>query len=187
MFDPYFTTKGTGHGFGLSMVLGIAKSHHAAVDVWSKAGVGTRVTLLFPVAVTDGARRLAEPKVDRAPLPRLLVVDDDPLLRNSVDQFLSARGWQVVTVESGEAALKCVADTPDFAAILVDFNMPDMNGNETIRKLRQVGCTSPAILCSGDSSANALVDPQFDAFAPKPFQYQALTELLRSVTCKQND
>lgn len=189
IFDPYFTTKKSGHGLGLSSVQGIASSHNAALGVWSKPRAGTRFTILFPRKMS------AESDMDRTHLPRttpqsgalsntILVVDDDDLVRTPLVKMLELLGWRVVEASSGEAAVALTKLRCDFATILVDYTMAGMNGRETLTAIRATGCTSPAILCSGyiSSTEDGVYEDSFDGFLQKPFRRQELEKVLAQVT-----
>ena len=189
MFDPYFTTKGVGHGFGLSNVLGIARSHQASLSVISEVGRGTSVTLYFsPIdeaAATDPltTTSIAADSQEQRNL-KLLLVDDDALVRDSLAEVLAFRGWEVSKADSGDAAVDLVRSGADYAALIIDFSMPNMDGRETLRALRVLGCNSPAILCSGHISSpmHASVLDEFQAFLPKPYHRLELEETLRRLT-----
>ncbi len=188
MFDPYFTTKGVGHGFGLSNVLGIARSHKASLTVSSEIGCGTAITIYLspaqaPTPVSGGNTELiAEVQVRRN--LRLLIVDDDALVRDSIAEVLAFQGWNVCKAESGQAAVDMVKQASDFAAMIIDFNMPHMDGRETLRAIRALGCSSPAILCSGHISApmQLSVLDEFQAFLPKPYHRLELQATLQRLT-----
>lgn len=188
MFDPYFTTKGTGHGFGLSNVLGIAKSHNASLTVQSELGQGTTIRLFFPSIEVDSAPRPAPPQVPDIDVSvkknsQILLVDDDNLVRDSLAEILMFHGWDVVKADSGQAAIELVKHTQGFAALIIDFCMPNMNGSETLKGIRDLGCHSPAILCSGhisDPAQDAVLD-QFQGFLAKPFHRLELEETLQRI------
>jgi two-component system, cell cycle sensor histidine kinase and response regulator CckA len=190
IFDPYFTTKGSGHGFGLSVVDGIAKSHHATIDVRSRPSFGTTVAVLFPkVAAAFEAKSLVRSNIENANQTNgqpILLVDDDPLVRNSIAKMLASQGWNVIKAESGEAAIQCFEQSHKFSAIIIDFNMPHMNGRQTLNKLREMGCISPAILISGTECQQADDHKEFAAFLPKPFLWKDLDSLLGGVTRPQS-
>jgi nitrogen-specific signal transduction histidine kinase/CheY-like chemotaxis protein len=176
IFDPYFTTKKSGHGLGLSSVQGIASSHNAALGVWSKPGAGTRFTILFPrkMSAESGMDRTNLPGLNTqktAPSNTILVVDDDDLVRTPLVKMLELLGWTVVEASSGEAAVALTQLRSDFATILVDYTMAGMNGRETWTAIRATGCKSPAILCSGyiSSTEDGVYEDSFDGFLQKPF------------------
>lgn len=190
MFDPYFTTKGTGHGFGLSNVLGIAKSHNATLTVQSEPGQGTTVSLYFPIHEFDTkpnleniSTELAKPQSTRLKR-KILLVDDDNLVRDSLAEILMFHGWDVVKASSGHNAIDLVRQAADFDALIIDFSMPNLNGGETLKGIRELGCLSPAILCSGHISdpAQSSVLQQFQGFLAKPFHRLELEETLQRIT-----
>lgn len=189
IFDPYFTTKRSGHGLGLSSVQGIASSHDAPLGVWSKPGAGTRFTLLFPrkMAVNSGMDQinLSGKNPQRiAASNTILVVDDDDLVRTPLAKMLELLGWTVVEASSGEAAVALTKLRSDFVTILVDYTMAGMNGRETLTAIRATGCKSPAILCSGyiSSTEDGIYEDSFDGFLQKPFRRQELEKVLSQVT-----
>lgn len=182
-FDPYFTTKETGHGFGLSTVLGVVRSHHATIFVDSKPGSGTTVRILFPaVTVPTNGPILDSPL--RAPQShnsnRVLIVDDEEMIRAPLARMLSLLGWVTTEAESGDEALSLLRNDPNFAVMILDFRMPKMNGHQVLMAARDLGISTPAVLCSGFISGpeqNEIV-ADFDAFLPKPFHRQDLNILL---------
>lgn len=189
IFDPYFTTKRTGHGLGLSSVHGIARSHQAALGVSSRTGSGTTLSLFFPTVSPDSQSKVMNVKAIRTPArlsnsKALLVVDDDDLVRTPLVKMLQLLGWEVVEAASGEMAVEFARQRKDFAAILVDYSMSGMNGRETIRAIREIGCESPAILCSGyiSNPEDAACEQHFDGFLQKPFRRQELESLLKQLT-----
>lgn len=96
--------------------------------------------------------------------------------------MLAAQGWEVVKAESGEAAIQCFQQSRTFSVIIIDFNMPNMNGRQTLNKLREMGCATPAILMSGTEFQQADDPREFAAFLPKPFLWKDLDSLLGGVT-----
>jgi signal transduction histidine kinase/ActR/RegA family two-component response regulator len=194
MFDPYFTTKGMGHGFGLSNVMGIAKSHEASLAVHSKLGQGTLVSICFTsiegedlAGVTSVAT--AERQMRSQWNAKVLLVDDDDMVRDSIAEVLVFQGWDVIKAASGPSAVSEVRLANDFAVLIIDFNMPTMNGSETLRQIRELGCTTPAILCSGHISSplQASVLEEFQGFLAKPFHRLELEKLLLRVTGELGD
>jgi signal transduction histidine kinase/CheY-like chemotaxis protein len=189
IFDPYFTTKKSGHGLGLSSVQGIASSHNAALGVWSKPGAGTRFQILLPRKMSAKSGMDRTNSSSRTPRNAylsntILVVDDDDLVRTPLVKMLELLGWTVVEASSGEAAVALTQLRSDFATILVDYTMAGMNGRETLTAIRATGCKSPAILCSGyiSSTEDGVYEDSFDGFLQKPFRRQELEKVLAQVT-----
>lgn len=192
MFDPYFTTKGTGHGFGLSNVLGIAKSHNASLTVRSQPRQGTTVCLYFPSVNSDPATQAetatpTESSSNVVSKAKVLLVDDDSLVRDSLAEILIFQGWDVVKASSGQMAIELVKQSPDFVALIIDFSMPHMNGYETLKGIRDLGCSAPAILCSGHISdpEQSTILEQFQGFLAKPFHRLELEEMLHRITKRE--
>ena len=190
MFDPYFTTKESGHGFGLSTVLGIVRSHKATMTVESTVGEGTSITVMFPsegMAFADSSqfrvpRQVVKPGPDAASR-KILVVDDDELVRVPLAKMLGLMDWEVEEVSSGFAALEALRAGKQFGVLLIDFMMPELNGYQTLKAIRELGCDTPAILCSGYISGREeeSIVSEFDEYLPKPFHRRELEEKLAAV------
>jgi len=175
--DPFFTTKevGKGTGLGLSMVYRTVQAHHGRMTIQSELGKGTRVTLHFPAR----APRIAEPEPTLAPAGSavrkrltVLVVDDDELVRTSMEALLGLQGHHAVLVASGEAALADLKAglTPD--VVILDMNMPGLGGAGTLPALRALRPNLPVLLATGrvDQSATNLVAAHSQVFLlAKPF------------------
>ena len=141
-FEPFFTTKevGKGTGLGLSMVYGFAKQSGGSVTIESKIGVGTRVTLLLPVAREVTAVAAPEPEPAKAPTPRerILLCEDDAMVRLRVEEMLSGLGYRVTAVGDAEAALDALKNGEKFDLLFTDIVMPGtMNGTQLAREARR--------------------------------------------------
>lgn len=155
--DPFFTTKppGRGTGLGLSMVQGFASASGGLLRIESRPNEGTRITLFLPAceppaAVAPPAERAA-PVGDRA----ILLVEDDPPVREVLTGELAAMGFAVTAVASGAEALDWLARGPRIELIVSDFAMPGMNGLATIEAARRLVPGLPAVLLSGDLRAGS--------------------------------
>ncbi|MEZ6061478.1 MAG: ATP-binding protein [Planctomycetaceae bacterium] len=187
MFDPYFTTKPTGHGFGLSVVLGIVRSHNATIFVNTVPGRGSTVTMLLPCrdAATKQNHRPADSATERpvAATRRILIVDDEESVRRSVARMLTALNWQTVEVSDGSTAIELLQSDRRFDVILLDYTMPHTSGLEVASLLRHSGISIPLILCSGfvDHASEPGLLEIADAFLAKPFQSSELIAVLDQV------
>ena len=159
MFDPFFTTKdiGESRGMGLSMVHGIMHDHDGHLAVDTEVGRGTTFTLLLPVsdqpAVTS-APDAAAAGGDREQPARVLVVDDEVSVGAFIGELLEFHGYRATVVSSSLDALRAFAGAPEnFDLVITDQTMPDMNGDELARKLRELRADCPLILCTGYSEA----------------------------------
>ena len=191
IFDPFYSTKFTGRGLGLAALAGIVRAHHGGVSVKSMPALGTCFTVYLPLAAS-----MAEPEpVERgagaepvlASSARVLVVDDEEMVRHSVARILEKFGYEAVVAADGAAAVaavECVAGRSDARPIdlvLMDVTMPAMDGPTAARELRAKGLEAPIVLMSGyaeEELVNRGVMRHADGFLKKPFE---VTELLDAV------
>ena len=149
--EPFFTTKGErGTGLGLAMVYGVAQRHAAEVEIDSMLGRGTTVSLNFPVPAVEPAGA-AEPAVP-VPTPRLrlLIVDDDPLLLNSLRDSLELDGHSVVAANGGQAGIDAFCAAPgDVDAVITDLGMPYVDGRKVAAAVKAAAPSMPVILLTG--------------------------------------
>jgi signal transduction histidine kinase/CheY-like chemotaxis protein len=182
VFEPFFTTKGVkGTGLGLSVVYGIMERHGGRVDVTSTPGRGSTFTLRFQPApaAPDGVASDMPPAGTMA--RRLLVIDDDPLVRRTLTALLQAAGQTVLAADSGPAGLALlIPPLPDL--VLTDLGMPEMSGLEVAQRVKAIHPRLPVVLLTGwgDTAMLAETDPPcVDRVLGKPVR---LAELLRLVT-----
>ena len=155
IFDPFFTTKAVdqGTGMGLSTVRGIVDQHWGLIKVASSLGHGTRFDLFFPLTHQPGPEEVLRQKVLVEGSERILLVDDEDLLLQTVASILESVGYQVVTENNGHAALNRFKDFPgEYDLVITDQTMPQMAGNELAMELRRIKPDLPIILCTGFSS-----------------------------------
>jgi signal transduction histidine kinase len=151
---PFYTTKqsNTGTGLGLSIVYGTVQSHRGTIDLHSEPGRGTLVRLRFPAASIDGMA-VPERKVAAGQDPttgkHILLVDDDPLILQSLPGLLECLGHSARAVESSEQALALIGQgfKPDL--VILDLHMPGMGGLETLVQLREQTPALPILLSTG--------------------------------------
>ena len=188
--EPFFTTKGPGTGLGLAMVHGFVEQSHGRLEIESEVGKGTRVRMIFPVASKESAGRDAkvdDTVADVAPADRVrsvLIVDDNPDVREMSAAYLSSLGYRTIEAESGEAALELLkSDTVDL--LFSDVIMPGgMNGLQLIEEVRRA---YPAIatLAATGYSENILEKPPSAKdlqILPKPFKLNDLADMVDKLT-----
>lgn len=187
-FEPFFTTKSAakGTGLGLPMVFSIARGHGGAVRLRSTPGAGTTVSLFVPAAPADAVHEFAEPMDERAlesfaGTETVLIVDDEAMVRTVGARVLKQFGYRTLEASSGPEALRLIGrDHVD--AVLLDIVMPEMEGPEVYRRLREAGVDVPVLLCSGFSVAglvNKLTKEGAAGFIQKPYRLQELLPKLR--------
>jgi two-component system cell cycle sensor histidine kinase/response regulator CckA len=190
LFEPYFTTKefGKGAGLGLSIANHVVVEHGGWMEVDSEPGRGSRFHVFLPRAVTATAPP-AEPAGGGAAVgtalegdETVLVVDDEQPVREVIRAMLAFRGYQVVEAGDGtEAVDRFRAANGDIDLVLLDIQMPRMNGWDTLEKLHKLDSEIPVLLLSGGVSeppADRIASSRPAAVLQKPF---ASAELLRMV------
>ena len=191
VFDPFFTTKenGKGTGLGLSMALGIIQQHGGTLTCRSEPGKGSVFDIYLPCSDEpldlDGPDSVvAEQQPSNA--KRILVVDDDNLVRESIANALRASGFEVVSVSDGLEAVNFLTDTSscEIDLVLLDFSMPVMSGGQAFREIHELDPNLPVIICSGFPADVELEFADLDvvhrpfAIIAKPYRMNALRELL---------
>ncbi len=195
VFDPYFTTRKTGSGLGLTAAYSIVRKHDGAVEVSSTKGRGTTVSLWIPSASEAPVEPPAAPvseAVDAGHIgrPRILLMDDEDSIRLIGSAYLKRKGYEVVVAADGESAVRMFkearASGRSFDLIILDLTVPGgMGGREAIERIRSDDRSVPAIVSSGYSSDPVMADYQkygFDGCVPKPYELDQLTDAIRRLT-----
>jgi len=191
-FEPFFTTKevGKGSGLGLSMVYGFVKQSRGHIRIYSELGQGTTVKLYLPRANAGddpGVEALAEATI-RPGTEKILLVEDDELVRRHVAAQLEGLGYRVVTAANAREALKELGRHDDVDLLFTDIVMPGgMTGRQLADEVRKSWPNLPVLFTSGYSE-NAIVhhgrlDPGVD-FLSKPYRRQDLAAKLRLVLAR---
>ena len=153
IFEPFFTTKGVGHGsgLGLSMVFGTMQSHQGIIEVESKPGLGSSFRLFFPISDKSAIHDMPDKsKVWRGNGERLLLADDEPLVRDTISEMLCIDGFTVDVVDDGLDAVEQFCKRPDaYDAVILDVVMPGMGGVDAAQKMREVRPDIPIIFATG--------------------------------------
>lgn len=185
--EPFFTTKGErGTGMGLAMVYGMVKRHGAQIEIDSTVGQGTTFILRFAIAAADAGALDAMPDVVVGALrQRLLVIDDDPLLREALFRILEAEGHEVTTVDGGQAGIDAFNEAhhsgQPFDAVMTDLGMPYVDGRGVAAAVKKLSPRTPVILLTGWGqrlSTEQSVPPHVDIVLSKP---PKLAELRRAL------
>ena len=177
IFDPFFTTKKTGSGLGLATVIGAVRRHAGCLALESELNVGTSITAYLPVA---GA--IVVPNDERK---RVAIVDDDNAVRMALEKILIRQGYDVVSMASGEEALQRVHELGQCDLLVLDQQMPGMNGMETFVELRKQLRALPVCFVSGyklpsEVSNLVRVDKKCEALL-KPFSSKAIDKTMKSL------
>lgn len=152
--DPFFTTKpvGKGTGLGLPMVYGTMQAHDGTLDLHSEVGQGTEVAMRFPASRLLPASAVAapaEPPPAKGIRRRVLIVDDDEMVLESLAMLLDLLGHEVSKATGGSAALRWLESGEAADLVILDMNMPGMTGAETLPRLRALRPDLPVLLATG--------------------------------------
>jgi len=193
IFDPYFTTKPKGSGLGLATSYSIIKSHGGFIDVTSELGRGSTFTIYLPSVGWKAEPQVVPPAAERLALARVLVMDDDAMVRKSVAALLGALGHQVELAEHGEAAIAKYGDAHraarPFDLVILDLTVRGgMGGLDTLESLRVIDPCVRAIVSSGysdDASLSQFREHGFSAALNKPYSIDDLRRTLADVLCQR--
>ncbi len=192
-FDPFFTTKelDKGTGLGLAMVYGTVRAHGGMVTIESEVNRGTTVTIHLPAPtkdqVVESPRKETPPSLPAAKMPnRVLLVDDEAMIRSSGQRLLKRLGCDVLLASNGEEAVEMVRNDPTrIDLIILDLAMPKMDGVECFYKLREIDPRLPVIVSSGyadEGRTEKLVADGADGILPKPYDLEQMANVIRSLS-----
>ncbi|MEW6348455.1 MAG: PAS domain S-box protein [Thermodesulfobacteriota bacterium] len=186
VFDPFFTTKGRADatGLGLATVFGIVKMHEGHIICQSEVGKGTSFTIYFPVAES------AEPPMHKGQgspgalgPETVLVVDDEPLIRELAKRVLQKAGYSVLTADSGKEAIETYArHSSAISLVVLDLVMPEMGGRQCLDQLLTIDPQVKALIASGfalKGDTKEFLDSKARGVVSKPFTVRELVAAVR--------
>lgn len=179
IFDPYFSTKkkDTGSGLGLYVTYGIIKAHNGYIDVKSKVGKGTR----FDIYIPSFEKRTEGKITDTEKI--ILLADDEHILRDLLSELLESYNYNVICVQNGIEALRLLTEEIKIDLLIIDFNMPELDGLSCIKKIRELNYNIPVILSSGSSSINQkdIEGLKVSCILNKPYEFEQMLEEVKKL------
>jgi CheY-like chemotaxis protein len=189
IFDPYFTTKQKGSGLGLATSFSIIKYHGGLIEVNSELNKGSTFSIYLPASKdAEFPDDTASPALS-AKRGRILIMDDEALVRNVVKEMIVALGHELKCAAEGGEALEMFRHAMDsgnpFDLVILDLTVKGgMGGEETIRRLREIDPNVKAIVSSGYADSSVVANYRaygFSAFLNKPYKADELRECLNSL------
>jgi two-component system cell cycle sensor histidine kinase/response regulator CckA len=191
LFDPFFSSKFAGRGLGLPVVLGLVKAYEGGVAVESRPGKGSTFRIYFPVSDDEVSPR----QESAADIPifegegKILLVEDDDMLRKLTQTVLKNLGFDVVSARDGTEALEVFGQhQEEIQFVLCDLTMPRMDGWQTLEALRKISPEIKIILTSGYNEAQAMAGDHLalpDAFLGKPYERDELIQAIGQILAKK--
>jgi len=186
IFDPYFTTKAEGSGLGLTTAYAIVTKHDGYISIASELGVGTTVVIYLPASRQTIAPAQTHPNISLGGIGRILVMDDEEMIRNLLRALLVSLGYAVECVRDGTEAVavyqRAQAAGQPFAAVILDYTIPGgMGGLETLARLRAIDPRVVALISSGYATGPVMADwghYGFSGVVAKPYTVNQLQKVL---------
>lgn len=183
LFDPFYSTKGSGEGRGLGLcaVQGIVSAHQGTLSLHSAVGSGTSFEIRFPATERNAsAPRAPKRRAVVGNIGHVLVVDDEEGIRSLTKRCLEHHGFEVSTAADGLQALDLMTQDPSrYSLVLIDISMPNMSGPELLDRVRELRPTMPIVMSSGYEKKETMVRINLVgrcAFLRKPYVVQDLVD-----------
>jgi PAS domain S-box-containing protein len=189
IFDPFFTTKQKGSGLGLTTCFTIIRNHGGNIRAHSEADVGTRIDVFLPVSDEASEGRKRDEAIAMKGEGRILLIDDEEMIRRSAGEMLRRFGYDVTSAKDGEEALRyykeAIASEWPFDAVIMDLTIRGgKGGRETIEELLTIDPDAKVIVSSGYSDDPVMSNFEeygFRDIITKPYRLDEVGRVMRRV------
>jgi PAS domain S-box-containing protein len=188
IFEPFFSTKFTGRGLGLSVVMGIVKSHKGAIDVKSIPGEGTAISVFFP-ALTEKKKRRRQRGINENKKWKgegaILLADDEKAVLDMCREMLEYLGFEVYIAHDGREAVEIYKKNQSkIRCNIIDLTMPNMDGVEVLEEIQKITPNAIIIISSGygeQQIQKIFAGKNLAAFIQKPYSIKILKNILHKL------
>ncbi|HEY5883861.1 MAG TPA: PAS domain S-box protein [Pyrinomonadaceae bacterium] len=188
IFDPFFSTKGAhGTGLGLSVSYSIIERHDGSISVSSEMNGGTVFTIELPAVELQSESLQVDAEEPEIPALSILVIDDEPAVRETLADMLEVMGHRVMLAESGQNALQTLAAN-SCDLVFTDLAMPEMDGWETSRAIRKRWAHMKIVLVTGYGTGTVPPSGEenlVDGVIGKPFDFSQITQTISTIAIKE--
>ncbi len=190
LFEPFFTTKPfTNSGLGLSMSYGIIKRFGGDIEVESKVGWGTTFTISLPIQVEGKEEEVYPISIQKGREARILVIDDEEEVRDTLSKILSKGHHQVMVAQDGKEGIRLFKENK-FDLVLTDLGMPGLSGWEVCRAIKRLSPQTPVGMITGwgvQLTQEEIEVNHLDFLIPKPFDFHQIIKLVNDAMASKGD